>query len=199
MIVGLTGNIGSGKSTVSKMITDMGLTVACADKVVDGLYRSNYFVKEKIRYAFGSYVIKEQRVDRDRLRKIVLNDHEAMDILNSIVHPYVDERLENIKAHATNPLIYDSPLLMETGKYKEMDRVILVAVSEEDILVDRIKARSGLSDDEIHSILSRQMLYEEAEQYADYVILNDGSIDKLEKAVKIIMELIKNESSNISR
>ncbi|MFY9114269.1 MAG: dephospho-CoA kinase [Dethiobacteria bacterium] len=190
LIVGLTGGIASGKSTVAKMFEEKSAVVFDADVIAREVVSVGEPAWEEIVHHFGTGILlKDRDIDRKKLGDIVFSDASARNKLNSIVHPRVMEKLiedtnalkkQNSKAEV---VVFDVPLLIETGMHSLVDVVVLV-YTPINIQKTRLKNRDGFSDREIGERLSSQMAIEEKKQYVDFTIDNSGSLDETFKQVE---------------
>lgn len=184
VIVGLTGNIGSGKSTVLHRLARLGAEVIDADHVSRDVVAPGSPGLEKIVKGFGPGVIDENgELDRAKMAAIVFEDPEARVMLEAIVHPEVIRVVGRLiseyrEGRGRAPvLVVEAPLLIESGMHGMMDEVWLVTVSPE-TQVRRVVARSGISGEEVMQRIKVQMPQEEKRKYAHRVIDNSGSIDE---------------------
>lgn len=189
LVVGLTGGIASGKSTVAAMFENKGAVVFDTDSIAKDVVSVNEPAWQEIVANFGEEILLEDRnIDRKKLGNIVFKDTVSRDKLNSIVHPRVIEKLINetdrLKENnsSTEVIVYDVPLLVESGMYNMVDAVVLVFTSP-DVQKERLKKRDGLSDEEIEDRISAQLPLEEKKRYADYTIDNGGSIKETSRQV----------------
>jgi dephospho-CoA kinase len=193
--VGLTGNIGSGKSTVGEMFRELGARVVDSDAIVHGLLEPGEPVYEAVVGAFGRGILTEgARIDREALGRIVFADPARRRELNALVHPAVGERQEEFleKALGEDPggvAIVDAALMIETGSYRRYDRVVLVR-SAPGRQRERL-ARRGMAADEIERRIAAQMPVEEKLAYADYVIDNSGSLAGTRRQVEAVWEALR--------
>ena len=189
--IALTGSIGMGKSTVARMFERCGVAVFDADAVVRELQGPGGGLVDKIGETFPGCV-RCGTLDRDCLAQIVLADREKLKVLEGIVHPAVKEARKRFVAsheHAS-VLIFEIPLLFETGGEKEFDKVIVVSAPLE---VQRARAleRQGMSREKLESILERQMPDEEKRRRADFVIETGTDLSTTENQVRDILACLK--------
>ena len=184
--IALTGSIGMGKSTVARMFERAGVPVFDADAVVRKLQASGGLV-ERIGELFPGCV-RCGTLDRDCLAQIVLTDRSKLAALEQIVHPAVrDERENFIKEHPGEPaLVFEIPLLFETGGEKEFDKVVVVSAPLE-TQRSRVLERTGMTKGKLDSILDRQMPDEEKRRRADFVIDTDTDLSTTESQVSDIL------------
>ena len=168
-LLGLTGSIGMGKSTTASMFRDEGVPVWDADATVHHLYQKGGDAVEAIGHAFPS-VIVDGGISRDELKKVIATDPDALSKIEDIVHPLVAiNRLRFIKAHDDPLIVFDIPLLYETGADSWLNTVLVVSAPP-DTQQQRVMARPGMTDDQLQVILSRQIPDAEKRKRADHVI-----------------------------
>jgi dephospho-CoA kinase len=185
--IALTGSIGMGKSTVAKMFERAGVPVFDADAVVRALQSPGGALVERIGVAFPG-TAKDGVLDRDALAKVVLEDPALLGALESIVHPAVrDARAAFIAAHGDSPaLLFDIPLLFETGGDKDFDKVVVVSAPPE-VQRARVLKRPGMTLEKFEAILERQMPDAEKRRRADFVIDTGGDLSTTEAQVRDII------------
>jgi dephospho-CoA kinase len=196
--VGLTGSIGTGKSTVAKIFEKLGAYVIDADKVVHQLFE-NEDVKEEIVSTFGKSILDNQgKIDKKKLAQIIFTDKEKKKKLENILHPKVRQKIQEFiedvyKKDENAVVIAEIPLLIETGMYKNYDKV-LVVYAPKDLQLKRLLEK-GFSEDEAKRRINSQMDIEEKLKYADIIIENTSSLKELEEKVKDIYEILKKEAA----
>lgn len=196
MIVGLTGSIATGKSTVSAMLSELGGVIIDADKIVRQVQRPGEPAWREIVEFFGEAILlPNQELDRAKLGSLVFGNENNRQRLNSIVHPRVrDERdRQTAAAMRANPqavVVWDIPLLIETGIYKEVDKVVVVYV-DPDTQLQRLLARDELSPEQAKSRIAAQMPIEQKKEYADYLIDNRGSREETQAQVLAVWEELR--------
>lgn len=197
--IGLTGSMGSGKSTVAERLRTLGAYVLDADKAAGRLLEERTCVDAIVK-RFGRSVLSEEdaRIDRSTLAKVVFSDDCARRDLNAIMHPAVFAALEAEysfirRSDAVRPVFFDVPLLFETGYETKMDRVIVVC-SDSELCIRRVMVRSSLSEEQIRSRLAAQMDQEEKLKRADYVIRNNGTLEELFQKVDRLYRSILNDA-----
>jgi dephospho-CoA kinase len=185
--VGLTGGIGSGKSTVSGMFAARGAVVIDADEVVREIQRPGGEAYDEIVEAFGRDVLADDgTLDRSKLASIVFSDTDKRQQLNDITHPKVGAKFAERVAelvHADKIVILDIPLLgaSKSGSDRFADAVVVVTASE-DTRIDRLEAR-GMSREDAKARIAAQISDEERLKLADHVLNNDGSLVELQSQV----------------
>jgi dephospho-CoA kinase len=183
----LTGSIGMGKSTVAKMFERAGVALFDADAVVRQLQGPGGGLVEKIGEMFPGCV-RCGTLDRECLAEIVLADRDKLAALEAVVHPAVrDAREAFVTAHAEAPaIVFEIPLLFETGGEKEFDKVIVVSAAP-DIQRARVLARTRMTVERLDSILARQMPDSEKRARADFVIDTGTDLSTTEAQVRDIL------------
>jgi dephospho-CoA kinase len=185
--VALTGSIGMGKSTVANMFASAGVPVFDADAVVRQLQGPGGALIERIGELFPGCV-RSGTLDRECLAEIVLADRSKLALLEGIVHPAVrDWRDAFIEKHRDSPaLIFEIPLLFETGSDKEFDKTIVVSAPA-GVQRARVLARQGMTPAKLDRILARQMPDEEKRNRADFVIDTGADLSTTEAQVRDIL------------
>lgn len=192
MILGLTGGIGTGKSTVANMLKEKGIPVVDTDLISREVIEYPEII-EKIKLEISNEVFDfNNKLDRKKISEIVFENQEKLKKLNEIMHPEIlkkmwDEVEELKKNHKI--IVVDVPLLFEINMEKEVDKILLIYASKE-IQLKRIMERDGRTREEAVKIISSQMpLYKKREK-SDYIIQNNDSLEKLEKNLdKIVQRL----------
>ena len=194
LILGLTGSIGMGKSTVAAMFADDDVPVFDADATVHRLQGPGGRVVAAIEAAFPG-TTSDRGVDRAKLSAAVLGDDDAMRRLEGIVHPAVaEERAAFLAANADAPfVVFDIPLLFETGGDAHVDRIAVVSAAPE-VQRARTLTRPGMTPAKFDAILARQMPDAEKRARADVVIATDVAIDQTREAVRRVIACMRAEA-----
>lgn len=185
--VGLTGSIGMGKSTVAAMFAEEGVPVFDADAAVHALQGPNGMLLPAIEAAFPG-TTGQDGVNRVALGAAVFGDDVAMKRLEAIVHPGVaQQRAAFLRRNAAAPIVvFDVPLLFETGGHAHVDQIVVVSAST-DVQRSRVLARPGQSADRLAAILARQTPDSEKRARADHVIATDVPIEQTRAAVRSVI------------
>jgi len=185
--IGLTGGIGSGKSTVAGLFRKLGIETIDADQIARELTLPGTPEFEQIRDAFGSKVIDSSgNLDRKTLGEIVFSSDEKRRILESILHPPIRKDMLEKSLQSKSPYcILEIPLLIESGQYRDMDRV-LVVTCKSSIRIQRLQQDRNLDTPTIVRILDAQLSDDERSANADDVIVNDSTIESLVKQVSAL-------------
>ena len=192
-LIGLTGNIGSGKSSVARLFAARGIPVIDADGLLREVQAPGQPAHAEIAAAWPEAVAPDGGIDRKRLGRIVFADPAARRRLEAITHPRIQE-LSRARAVALADaghelVLYEATLLVESGRHKELDGLIVVTASPATRLA-RVVARDGLNEDEVQARMRAQMPEEEKVRLATHVIDNDGDLAATEAQVdRIIAEL----------
>jgi dephospho-CoA kinase len=186
----LTGSIGMGKSTVAAMFADAGIPTFDADAVVRELQGPGGRLVPLIEARFPG-TTRDGAVDREALSATVLSDRDELAALEAIVHPAVHhERTRFIVEHGDAPaLLFDIPLLFETGGNEAFDKVIVVSATRE-LQRERVLSRPGMSEGKLAQILSRQISDEEKRQRADFLVDTSGTMDQTRAQVRNILSCL---------
>ncbi len=183
--LGLTGGIGSGKSTVAEVLTRLGAFVIDADALSRATTAIGGAALPAIAATFGEDMITSQgALNRDRMRERIFSDPAAKQQLEAIIHPLVGHQIQQAALNAEQSgaicIVYDIPLLVESGHWRsKLDKILVVDCSEA-TQKSRVLLRSGLTLEQIEKIMASQASRTERLQAADYVIYNDGiSLDEL--------------------
>lgn len=193
--LGLTGGIGSGKSTVAQMLLARGATVIDADAISRQATATLGCAIPAIRSAFGvDFITADGAMDRERMRALVFTDPEVRKRLESIVHPLVGQEIEGqFKQACTRGarcVVFDIPLLVESGYWQGRLDQILVVDCRVETQVSRVMARSNLNETTVHAIVQAQASREQRLKAADVVITNDGpTLEQLRLEVEKIAPL----------
>ena len=187
-VIGLTGGIGSGKSTVAQFLAELGAVVLDTDKVGHEALKPDTETWREVVAAFGRQILTpEGNVDRKKLGEVVFGNPEALSRLNQIMHPQIGKmvkaQLEEYRRQGVRVVVLEIPLLLETGGTSLVDE-IWVTVASEPVVLRRLGERSELSRQQSLARIRSQMSNEERLKHADAVINNDGSLDELKAKVK---------------
>jgi dephospho-CoA kinase len=183
-VVGLTGGIGSGKSAAADEFARLGATVVDTDAIAHELTQAGGAALPEIVRIFGKDFIRDGKMDRRRMRERVFSDPVAKKMLEGLLHPLIREESKRRIAAAAGPyVVHVVPLLIESPDYRRrVDRVLVVDAPEEAQLA-RVRARSGLAEDEVRAIVRTQAAREARLAAADDVIDNAGPLDALRNQV----------------
>ncbi len=200
MIIGLTGGIASGKSTVSDYLNEKAFLIYDADEIAKKIFEKEEITKEII-LNFGESILEsgsKNKIDRKKLKEIVFKNKDKLRVLNSIIHPKVYDYFREIRNKGGNfksrskdsHIVFDVPLLFESGIDKLCDKIILI-VADSDTQIERIKMRDNISEELAKKIISSQLSNDEKIKKSDYIIKNNGSLEQLLKKVDKFIEEIE--------
>jgi dephospho-CoA kinase len=194
-LVGLTGGIASGKSTVAAILRRLGASIINADELSREVVQPGQDAWIEIIKNFGSDILQEDHtLDRRKLRKIVFDNPEARKKLEAIIHPRVralaERRIGELASSGSSLIVYEVPLLFEAQIHLWLRPVILVACKVE-TQRKRLLERDHLTQLEAQQHLDAQMSLEEKRKLADYVIENDGALEDLEQQVRTVLQKIQ--------
>lgn len=183
-VAGITGGIGSGKSTAAKFFEELGIPVYNSDTRAKTIQNENSEVKVKIIAAFGEEAYNENGLNKPFISKQVFQNNEKLKLLNSIVHPAVFQDFEDWKkAQKSDIVMKEAAILIESGSYKDCDVVISVVVDVETRIARTIE-RDSLSREEILARINNQISDEERIAKSDFIIDNNGDLAHLKNEVE---------------
>ena len=194
LLVGVTGGIGSGKSTVCAILVELGCVLFEADRVAKDMQLSDPEVIKGIEELFGSGVYSRDSagrlcIDRKLIASVVFSDPVKLDALNSLIHPKVFEafvrEVKRCAKEGKKILCKEAAILFESGKQSELDRIIVVAANN-GLRLERAVSRGVLSAEEVRKRMQAQWPQERLIERADYVIFNDGTLDELRSQTEAI-------------
>jgi len=197
LLVGLTGGMGSGKSLAAKFFAEQGAHIIDADELSRELVLPGHPALKEIVDAFGEDILEpSENLDREALAKIIFDNAEKKSVLEAILHPkvIVREQEKYLSISASDPsaiVIVDAALLIESGNYKNVDKVIVVQSTEEQ-QVQRILSRGFQSCDQAIARIKNQMSFEKKSEYADYILDNQSQVEDLRKKVQKIYAKLLN-------
>ena len=188
-LVGLTGGVGSGKSTVAEMMRELGAEVVDADEATHAVYEPGNPGFDAVVREFGEAYVDAGRIDRSRLGELVFRDDDARRRLNSIVHPLVRDWMAQRTAEAAERgaevVVQDVPLLFENGLERLFSSVVLVYVPEE-LQVERLVSGRGFAPERARAMIAAQMPIENKRGLAHHVINNSGTREETQAQVKAV-------------
>lgn len=187
-VIGLTGGIGSGKSTVSRYLAELGAVVLDADKVGHAAFQPDTEAWREVVAAFGRQILTPGgEIDRKKLGEIVFNDPEAMSRLNRIMHPrmydMVAKQIAEYRRQGVDVMVIEAAILIEAGWTALVDEV-WVAIASEATVIKRLKEQRQLDSAQTLARIRSQLSSEERGKHADVVIDNDGDLDEMKAKVR---------------
>lgn len=198
MIVGLTGGIGSGKSTVAEIFGHLGIPVFGADEVAKELLDSSEELQQALKELLGKDLIKDGRVDRAYMARKIFDDEELLQQVNQLIHPRVGEAFHSWYKQQSAPyVIREAAILFESGTDADCTKIIVVTAPEE-MRIERVIKRSGLTREEVLARMARQWSQARKNERADYLIFNDHS-RSLIKQILVVHEDLKQQANQGGR
>jgi dephospho-CoA kinase len=188
IVIGLTGGIASGKSTVAKMLSELGAVVIDADKVGHEAFRPHTEAWRKVMAAFGKDILgQNEEIDRSKLAQLVFNDPKALKKLNRTMHPLmhriVEKRIEALRCQGIEVVVLEATLLVE-AKWTDLVDQVWVTITPGDTVINRLVSQKGFTEEQAKARIDSQTPISQREKRADVVIKNDSDIDKLRKKVE---------------
>lgn len=188
-IIGMTGGIGSGKSEALKIFESLNIKAIDLDKISKEITDTSHQAIEEIKLVFGDAIFdKDNRLDRKKLREIIFSEKDQKINLEKILHPKILEEVMkrlNVLSHESYVVI-DIPLLFETNQYTSLISRSLVIDCKVNDQIERVKKRDGIDTSIIQSIIEQQVDRNYRIEKADDIVINDGSIEKLEESIKVL-------------
>jgi len=194
-VIGLTGNIASGKSTVARMFSNLGARIIDADRIAREVVEPGKPAWNDIVKEFGDEVLSpDGTVNRKKLGETVFNDEQKRKLLNEITHPRIISRIRELvdtyRKEGVSVVIIEAALIVEKGGLRDLIQGLIVVTTDEETQIKRLTERSGLTTDEALSRIKSQMSASEKVKHADYVIRNTGSLEQCEANVNSVWEEI---------
>lgn len=192
MIIGITGSIACGKSTVSNYLKSKGYIVIDADKIGHEAL-DDYYVKEKLILAFGNEILEDNKINRQKLGELVFGNSSNLNVLNSIIHPEIRKKiLEKIDKNNDKELIFIDVALLFEAKFDDLVDKIIVVYVDENTQLTRLMKRNSISKKEALSRIVSQMSPIEKAKLGDYTVNNNlDVINTYEQVDKVLSELKK--------
>jgi dephospho-CoA kinase len=196
-LIGLTGGIAAGKSTVARIFAELGAPVIDADALSREVTAPGTAAFQRIVESFGDGVLDpDGRIDRRALGRLVFSDEEARRRLEDITHPAIiaaaRDRVAALGRQGHRVVLYEAALLVEAGRHRDMDRLVVVAADDEQ-RVSRLMRRSGLTREEAAARLAAQLPQERKVELADHVIDNSGSLEQTRARVEEVWSSLQED------
>lgn len=195
LLVGITGGIGAGKSTIAKIFSTLGIHIYDSDSRAKDLMVESDNIKSALRVLFGDESFVDGRLNRKLIAQKSFNEPKLLTQLNELVHPIVSEDFKTwVQSHSSEKyLIKEAALLFETGSYKQLDKVLLVTAPE-DTRIKRVVSRdSHRTEEDVRAIMAKQLPEEEKEALADVVLRNDDSGLMIPQVLKLHEQFSKQQ------
>ena len=188
--IGLTGGIGSGKTTVSKILVKNGIPVYDSDSNAKLIMNSSNQIKKLIINHFGKLSYTNNKLNNKYISKIIFNNPVEMNKINSLIHPFIHDNFNKWKNNFSSKyVIFESAIIFETGSYQKFDFNIIV-LSDLEKRIKRVKERDFLSEDDVLSRIKSQWIDDKKIRFADYVIKNNKSFKFLENNVLMMIDAL---------
>jgi dephospho-CoA kinase len=189
-VVGITGGIGSGKSTVAKVFESLGIPLYKADDRAKALYRKKE-VRALVIDAFGEEVYSGEELNKELLARLVFGNEAYLNTLNAIIHPAVREDFDDwVRKQKAPYVLKEAAILIESGSYKHCNAIILV-VAPEEIRIERVMQRDGSTREEVEARINKQWSDDRKRPYAQYEIQNGGKTSIIKQVLEIHRQLVK--------
>lgn len=188
-VIGVTGGLATGKTTVSEMFVEKGAHRIDADAIGHKILKENLPVKNEIIDVFGPSILTDDEIDRRKLAEKVFFSRENLDTLCRIMHPVIIKEIKNaVEKSSSNVIVIDAPLLIEVGLHEYVD-IVVVVTADYNSQLERAAGR-GITEKEARNIIEKQMPLSEKLKFADYIIDNKNDLEMTKKGVE---ELWKKE------
>ncbi len=196
-VIGLTGGIGSGKSTVSKFLTELGAIIIDADRIGHEAFEPNTEAYREVVKTFGKEILSPSgEIDRHKLGSIIFANHQARAKLNKIMHPRIYDtvkaKIEEFRRRALSAVVIEAPLLIEAGWAKLVDEV-WVTVAPQQTVLERLTKGTGLTKAQSLARIRAQLTTEERIKHADVIIDTNCTLDELKTKVRELWQKLLKE------
>ena len=196
LVIGLTGGILSGKSTISGMLAEKGAVIIDADQIGHEAYKPHTKTWQELVNTFGDSILKQKNeVDRKKLGDIVFADTHALERLNEIVHPrmraMIRKEIDHLKGDGVAVVVLEAAVLIEAG-WTDLVDMVWVTVAPEDVVLKRLHDRGGLSEDQARARIRSQISSEERSKHADEIIDTDCQLSEVKDRVEKLWEKLRN-------
>jgi len=189
-VIGIIGGIGSGKSTVTQCLAELGAVVIDADKVGWEAYMPNTEVWHDVVSEFGQQVVAENgEINRKKLGEIVFGNPASRKRLNQIMHPrmykMMEKKIEAYRQQGVEVVVLEAAVLIEANWTPLVDE-LWVTVASEPVVLERLKKQRGLAEEQILSRIRSQLSFEERKKHANEIISNDGDLEEMREKIKVL-------------
>lgn len=190
-VIGLTGGIGAGKSTVSKIFETLGIPVYDSDTRAKQLYSESSELKAQMIHHFGPAIYVGEQINREKLAQIIFNDKEQLKLINRLVAPILTQDFIAWKIRKNTPyVIREAAILIESNSYRDCNAVIVVTASKE-MRLERVVGRDNSTAELVEQRMNNQLSDKERLEYADFVINNDENESVIEQVLSVHQTLMK--------
>lgn len=188
--VGLTSGIGCGKTLIAKVFSTFGIPVFNSDQQAKELYKDSVFLQQIV-HTFGNTIIENGKFIPQRLADIVFNDRQALETLNALIHPKVLERYKLWQSQQTSPYtILESAIIFESNWQNHFNKIINIT-SPLEIVIERVKLRDKIAEEQILQRINNQLPVEEKEKLSDYNIFHDNKTMLLPQIIEIHNDILE--------
>ncbi len=195
MILGLTGGIGSGKSTVAKIFEFLGVPVYEADVFSKTIIDTDKQLQAELVNLLGTEIIAEGKIVRPKMAELIFGDKNLLQKANNLIHPAVARHFQSWYASQSFPyVIKEAAILFESGSYKSCDKILVVAAPKE-MRINRVMARSNMTREEVEARMNNQWPQEEKLEKADYIVTNDLTESVIKQVIHIHENIIRTANS----
>ena len=200
IVIGLTGGIASGKSTVSRMLSELGAVVIDADKVGHEAFRPHTEAWRKVVAAFGKDILgQNEEIDRSKLAQLVFNDPKALKRLNRIMHPLMHEivrqKIEALRHQGVEVVVLEATLLIE-ARWTDLVDQVWVTITPEAAVVNRLVSQKGFTEEQARARIKSQTPIAQRAKNADVVIENDSDMNTLRKKVEALWRKLQSTENS---
>ncbi|MCX5995158.1 MAG: dephospho-CoA kinase [Chloroflexi bacterium] len=200
IVIGLTGGIASGKSTVARMLSELGAVVIDADKVGHEAFRPHTEAWRKVVAAFGKGILDQnEEIDRSKLAQLVFNDPKALKRLNRIMHPLMhriaEQKIEALRYQGVEVVVLEATLLIE-AKWTDLVDQVWVTITPEAAVVNRLVSQKGFTEEQAKARIKSQTPIAQRTKNADVVIENDLDINTLRKKIEELWQQLQSTKNN---
>ncbi|AEV31873.1 dephospho-CoA kinase [Owenweeksia hongkongensis DSM 17368] len=195
MIIGLTGGIGSGKSTVAKIFEFLGVPVYEADAFSKTIIDTDKELQAEVVSLLGTEIIEEGKIVRPKMAELIFGDKNLLQKANDLIHPAVARHFQNWYENQSYPyVIKEAAILFESGSYKSCDKILVVAAPKE-MRINRVMARSSMTREEVEARMNNQWPQEQKLEKADYIVTNDLTESVIKQVINIHENIIRTANS----
>ncbi|KUO59023.1 hypothetical protein APF79_10350 [bacterium BRH_c32] len=198
LLVGITGGIGSGKSLVSKILIDSGYPVLDADSISKELVNSDPKIKSSLIKEFGESTYKENKLNAKYLSDKVFGDEKKLKILNSITHPIIIKKIEELSAELAlnNKIVFVESALIFEADFEDIFDYLILVYTEKDKRIKRVIERDKISKKDVEKRIDSQITDDEKKGLVDFVIQNNSTIDELKKKIDFVIMILRSININ---
>ncbi len=198
ILVGITGGIGSGKSLVSKMLIENGFPVLDADSISKELVNSDPKIKSSLIREFGQSTYKENKLNTKYLSDQVFGDEKKLKTLNSITHPIIIKKIEELSAELAinNKIVFVESALIFEADFEDIFDYIILIYTEKDKRIERVIERDKTTKKEVEKRIDSQITDDEKKGLVDFVIQNNSTIEKLNKKIDFVLMILRSININ---